>query len=322
MRSWSAALLFVAIVTLLLVPIMGPSPAEAQIVTCIDDCNFCRLIDLGDSVVDYIVFISLSIAMIGIVWAGFLLLTSAGSTAKRSRAKHALKSIAIGILAIFGGWLLIDTIMKGLTGQPLGVWVDVECIEPPPAGCIAVDDCDGDGVPNDTDNCPDVANPDQTDSDGDGMGDACGACEPETLSAQYGTPIVPRNSDALDTLLDCVFDVLAEPEIGLGPGDVGSIFTHDEDHPLCNNTRGDRTNACTPTCSHAPNSWHYGGSSCGDGAQAVDFGREDDGVGDIIIKAAIEECGASDARCETAAGATVPCFDVNATHIHAEITGC
>jgi Tol biopolymer transport system component len=34
-------------------------------------------------------------------------------------------------------------------------------------------DSDGDGVPNDTDNCRDVPNPDQADSDGDGIGDAC-----------------------------------------------------------------------------------------------------------------------------------------------------
>jgi len=34
-------------------------------------------------------------------------------------------------------------------------------------------DRDGDGVPDDEDNCPDVANPDQADFDGDGLGDAC-----------------------------------------------------------------------------------------------------------------------------------------------------
>ncbi len=34
-------------------------------------------------------------------------------------------------------------------------------------------DSDGDGVPDDADNCPDVYNPDQLDADGDGIGDVC-----------------------------------------------------------------------------------------------------------------------------------------------------
>ncbi|AKU96518.1 BNR repeat domain protein [Labilithrix luteola] len=37
----------------------------------------------------------------------------------------------------------------------------------------SADDIDGDGAPNGTDNCPEVANADQADADGDGIGDAC-----------------------------------------------------------------------------------------------------------------------------------------------------
>jgi predicted extracellular nuclease len=37
-------------------------------------------------------------------------------------------------------------------------------------------DADGDGVPDDRDNCPETPNPDQADADGDGFGDACDNC--------------------------------------------------------------------------------------------------------------------------------------------------
>lgn len=43
---------------------------------------------------------------------------------------------------------------------------DWQTAPPPP-------DADGDGVPDASDNCPLVANPDQADRDGDGIGDAC-----------------------------------------------------------------------------------------------------------------------------------------------------
>ncbi len=37
-------------------------------------------------------------------------------------------------------------------------------------------DADGDGIPDDVDNCPGVNNPSQHDEDGDGLGDACDPC--------------------------------------------------------------------------------------------------------------------------------------------------
>ncbi|MFU8806978.1 MAG: thrombospondin type 3 repeat-containing protein, partial [Bradymonadaceae bacterium] len=51
---------------------------------------------------------------------------------------------------------------------PLGDTDDAEIVPQPGPG-----DRDGDGVPDDEDNCPDIFNPDQADRDRDGLGDVC-----------------------------------------------------------------------------------------------------------------------------------------------------
>ena len=51
-------------------------------------------------------------------------------------------------------------------------------------------DRDGDGVPDNTDNCPDIANPDQADSDGDGDGDACDPDVPTSGEPMTWLPIL------------------------------------------------------------------------------------------------------------------------------------
>jgi hypothetical protein len=51
---------------------------------------------------------------------------------------------------------------------------------------LASTDDDGDGVPDHLDNCPDVSNPDQSDSDGNGVGDACEYVPEEEFLCCYG----------------------------------------------------------------------------------------------------------------------------------------
>ncbi len=59
------------------------------------------------------------------------------------------------------------------------------------AGVCVQDQCesdnDRDGVPQDTDNCPNYDNPDQADTDGDGLGDACDNCPYDANADQLDT---------------------------------------------------------------------------------------------------------------------------------------
>jgi len=54
-------------------------------------------------------------------------------------------------------------------------------------------DLDGDNVPWLWDKCPDIYNPDQSDSDGDGPGDLCDACTDSDYDG-YGEPGFPANT--------------------------------------------------------------------------------------------------------------------------------
>jgi hypothetical protein len=64
------------------------------------------------------------------------------------------------------------------------------------AGSTGGLDSDGDGVLNSIDNCPLTANPDQTDTNGNGIGDVCDAPFPDGFA--YVTPkgVVQIKTDA------------------------------------------------------------------------------------------------------------------------------
>ncbi len=103
------------------------------------------------------------------------------------------------------------------------------CLAANPEQCQYYGDRDRDGVDNSDDNCPDVENADQADSDGDGLGDACdqvvvGPTDGDGDGAADGDDNCPNvaNADQADSDGDGIGDA-CEPVV-VNPTDVKLVL--------------------------------------------------------------------------------------------------
>jgi hypothetical protein len=89
----------------------------------------------------------------------------------------ALALAAITVPRVFANacdWVIVGYYWDDNIQDWAPIW-EYQCWEDPPP---PPPDSDGDGVPDDWDNCPGIWNADQADSDGNGIGDACDAPPP------------------------------------------------------------------------------------------------------------------------------------------------
>jgi len=87
---------------------------------------------------------------------------------------------------------------------------------PPP------DDSDADGVPDDQDNCPDVSNPGQADSNGDGVGDIC---QLDSISGVFPTGVDETGRVLVDGAADPHYRLVASADGDWGGPDLWTVAT-------------------------------------------------------------------------------------------------
>ncbi|MDE2031286.1 MAG: hypothetical protein KGI58_03465 [Patescibacteria group bacterium] len=78
-------------------------------------CDFTYLMTLANNVINFLLFIVATplVAMI-LCYAGFLLLTSGGSSENVTKAKHIIMNVVIGYIIALAAWLIIHTILSAL----------------------------------------------------------------------------------------------------------------------------------------------------------------------------------------------------------------
>ncbi len=85
-------------------------------------CNFGDFLKLINDIITFIlVDLSLPIAAIMFTYAGFLMVSSGGSTESRGKAKTIFTNTALGLIFVAGAWLIVKTLLTatGFTGAAI-----------------------------------------------------------------------------------------------------------------------------------------------------------------------------------------------------------
>lgn len=96
------------------IPVFAQTSYKAIVPDCGYNCGFSDFIQLGENVLNFIVIASIPVAVIGFIWAGYLILTSGGSSSKVEEGKEVIKKMVWGLLFILGAWLIVHTINSAL----------------------------------------------------------------------------------------------------------------------------------------------------------------------------------------------------------------
>jgi len=86
--------------------VVGDSPGE--------QCGFNHLLGLTINIIRLLINLSLALATIAFVWAGFLLVTSGGNVSKKEEAKAIFAKVFTGFLIVLSAWLIVWTITNTL----------------------------------------------------------------------------------------------------------------------------------------------------------------------------------------------------------------
>jgi len=95
-------------------------------------CGSCELVAMINNVIQFVIVLATIIAAIILVWAGFLLVTSAGNTSQLEKAKGLFFNVVIGLIVLLAAFLIVNTILAALlnTGSPVYNWQTIECVYP------------------------------------------------------------------------------------------------------------------------------------------------------------------------------------------------
>ena len=89
------------------------------------DCKCSDLVKVAENVLNTGIYVAVFLSAILFAWAGWKMLSgkTMGEAGKIEDAKKILWNVIIGLVMILAAWLLVDTLMRTLTGTQ--TWNDI-----------------------------------------------------------------------------------------------------------------------------------------------------------------------------------------------------
>ena len=112
-----------------------PSLAMAAGLTSIvpSDCtgdggcqSICDLAQLAQNVLNDGIYLAVFLSAVLFAWAGWKHMSAGGDSHQISEANKVFSAVFIGLIIILSAWLIVDTLMRTIAGQPAGLpWNEV-----------------------------------------------------------------------------------------------------------------------------------------------------------------------------------------------------
>jgi RsiW-degrading membrane proteinase PrsW (M82 family) len=92
-----------------------------------DVCGWCELIQLGQNIIDFMIEISLVLAIAFIVYGGIMIMVNSYKPEKLQESRSIIWSALIGLVIVLASWVILNTFFHLLTGNLNWPWNQISC---------------------------------------------------------------------------------------------------------------------------------------------------------------------------------------------------
>jgi len=114
MKSIISSLIIILLSVIFIFPIF--TQAQPLVPTTCEgaNCDWDDLVGLAQNIMNFLIVLSLPLAAVAFAWAGFLMMTAAGSEEKIKKAHGIFLKVGVGFLIVLTAWLIVYLITSTL----------------------------------------------------------------------------------------------------------------------------------------------------------------------------------------------------------------